>query len=258
MTGAAVYNSVARWYSLPLLFLLWWVAVRTGLITSRLLPDPVRVAQAFYTDVFVRHTLLEEAGVTLARALSGFVIGAFLGVIVATALARKRLFRRFFEPILFMGYPVPKIALYPVFIFIFGLGSSSKVAFTVLEVLYPVCIATFFALTSIPTRLIWTAQNYGASQLDMFRKVILPSMLPQLFAGLRIALPLALTIVVVTEMIGDSAGLGYYITIWSTRFRYENVYAGILMIGLCGFVLNLMLEWLRYRIVYWERDSGRR
>ena len=73
--------------------------------------------------------------------------------------------------------------------------------------------------------------------------------LPSIFAGLRIALPLAITVVVVTEMIGDSIGLGYYISIWGTRFRFANVYAGILMIGICGLVLDWMLTFLRNRLV---------
>lgn len=258
MTGANLLRRFGRFYSLPLLVLIWWAAVEGGLVTSRLLPDPLRVATAFWQDTFVRGTLLAQAGVTLMRALSGFVLGALIGVGLALAMARSRLFGRLVEPLLFMGYPVPKIALYPVFIFIFGLGTSSKIAFTVLEVLYPVCIATFFALTSIPVRLIWTARNFGASPFATFRRVILPAMLPQVFAGLRIALPLALTIVVVTEIIGDSAGLGYYINIASTRFRYQNVYAGIVMTGLCGFLLDLAILWLHRRIVYWEKDYGRR
>jgi NitT/TauT family transport system permease protein len=74
---------------------------------------------------------------------------------------------------------------------------------------------------------------------------------------MRIALPLAIVVVVVTEMIGDTQGLGYYITIWSTRFRYANVYAGILAIGLIGFVLDQMLTWWRGKVIRWEQERRR-
>ena len=74
---------------------------------------------------------------------------------------------------------------------------------------------------------------------------------------MRIALPISIVVVVVTEIIGDNQGLGYYITIWSTRFRYANVYAGILTIGLCGFMLDQMLTWLRSCVIRWEHERRR-
>jgi len=256
MSLSAVSGAIGRWYSIPLLLLVWHVAVVSGLTTSRLLPEPASVLIAFYHDV-ANGTLIAQAAVTLARALSGFVLGSVAGILLAVAMARVPLFSRLVEPLVFLGYPVPKIALYPVFIFIFGIGSSSKIAFTFFEVLYPVTVTTYLGLSSVPTRLIWTAKNYGASKLDIFWKVILPSVLPHVFTGCRIALPLAITIVVVTEMIGDSAGLGYYITIWGTRFNYANVYAGILMIGIIGFALDRLIVIARKHAVYWEKNNVR-
>ena len=133
--------------------------------------------------------------------------------------------------------------------FTFGIGSSSKIAFTFFECFYPVVITTYLGIRAMNVRLIWTARNFGADHLTLFRRVLLPAALPSIFAGLRIALPLAITVVVVTEMIGDSIGLGYYISVWGTRFRFANVYAGILMIGICGLVLDWMLTLLRNRLV---------
>ena len=122
---------------------------------------------------------------------------------------------------------------------------------------YPIVVMTYLGVRGIQTRLIWTAQNLGADRLTILRRVITPAVLPGIFAGMRIALPLAIVVVVVTEMIGDTQGLGYYITIWSTRFRYANVYAGILTIGLCGFVLDLMLTWWRGTVIRWEQERKR-
>jgi NitT/TauT family transport system permease protein len=95
----------------------------------------------------------------------------------------------------------------------------------------------------------------GASRVTVFLRVIVPAALPSIFSGLRIALPLALTVVVVTEMIGDTQGLGYYITVWSTRFQYAHVYAGILAIGVCGLILDTIVTQSRRRLLPWRSDS---
>jgi NitT/TauT family transport system permease protein len=171
-------------------------------------------------------------------------------------MARSGLVRNLFEPIFFFGYPVPKIALFPVFTYIFGIGTPSKIAFTFLECLYPIVVTCYFGFRAVETRLIWSAQNYGASRATILRRVILPAAMPSIFSGLRIALPVALIVVVITEMIGDSVGLGYYITIWSTRFTFANVYAAIIVIGICGLVLDQALLLFRRRAVYWQREAA--
>jgi NitT/TauT family transport system permease protein len=194
--------------------------------------------------------------VTVSRALTGFLLAALIGIPFAAAMARSPLVGNLFEPIFFLGYPVPKIALFPVFTYIFGIGTPSKVAFTFLECLYPIVVTCYFGFSGVQTRLIWTAQNCGASRMTILRRVILPAAMPSIFSALRIALPVAIVVVVITEMIGDSIGLGYYITIWSTRFRFANVYAAIIVIGVCGLVLDQAVLLLRHRIVHWQRERA--
>jgi NitT/TauT family transport system permease protein len=244
---------VERWYSIPLLLVVWQVVVATGLVRSRLLPGPVEVWSVLVAEIG-NGQLLYHAAVTVSRALVGFVLAALIGVPFAAAMARSELWRNLFEPIFFLGYPVPKIALFPVFTYIFGIGAPSKVAFTFLECLYPIVVTAFFGFRGVQTRLIWTAANFGAGPIVILRRVVLPAALPSIFAGLRIALPIALIIVVVTEMIGDSRGLGYYITIWSTRFSFSHVYAAIFVIGICGFLLDQGLVLVRRRVIYWQRE----
>ena len=252
---AQARSLILRWYSIPLLLLVWQVAVASGLVESRLLPGPGRVWTALVTEVG-NGTLVYHAGVTMSRALTGFLLAALAGIPFAAAMARSALIRNLFEPIFFIGYPVPKIALFPVFTYIFGIGTPSKIAFTFLECLYPIVVACYFAFRGVETRLIWTAQNCGAGRATILRRVVLPAALPGIFSGLRVALPVAIIVVVITEMIGDSIGLGYYITIWSTRFTFANVYAAIIVIGICGLVLDQALLLLRHRAVYWQRDGS--
>ncbi len=254
--SARVRRLIAEWYSIPLLLVVWQVAVSSGLVESRLLPSVAKVWGALATDIG-DGVLIYHAGVTLSRALAGFVLAAAVGIPFAALMARSELFRNLFEPIFFFGYPIPKIALYPIFTYMFGFGTPSKVAFTFLECLYPIVVTSYLGFRGIDTRLVWTARNFGAGRVTVMRRVVFPAALPAIFSGLRIALPVSIIVVVLTEMIGDSIGLGYYITVWGTRFTFQNVYAAIIVIGVCGFALDQCLAWLRHRIVHWQREAAR-
>jgi NitT/TauT family transport system permease protein len=244
-----------RWYSIPLLLVLWQAAFATGLVHSHLLPSLGRVCAVLVSDT-VNGVLPYHTGVTLGRAGIGFALAALVGVPFAAAMARSTVVRNLFEPIFFFGYPVPKIALFPVFTYIFGIGSPSKIAFAFLECLYPIVVTAYLGFRAISNPLIWTAENMGTPRATMLRRVIFPAAMPGIFTGLRIALPIAILVIVLTEMIGDSKGLGYYLAISGTRFEFANVYAGILVIGLCGFVLDRAMLWLRRVVVHWERDDA--
>jgi len=252
---ASAARLIRRWYSIPLLLLVWQAVAGTGLVESRLLPSPVQVGSVLFAEI-ANGELVYHAAVTVARALTGFALAAIVGIPFAAAMARSAVWRNLFEPIFLLGYPVPKIALFPVFTYIFGIGAPSKIAFTFLECLYPIVVTCLLGFRGIQTRLIWTAQDFGAGRAAVLRRVILPAALPSIFAAFRIALPVAMVVVVLTEMIGDSIGLGYYITIWSTRFSFSNVYAAIVTIGLCGFALDQGLLLVRRRAVYWQREAS--
>jgi len=245
---------VERWYSIPLLLLLWQISVSSGLIESRLLPGLGRVWTALATDIG-NGVLPYHAAITLSRAGVGFALAAFAGVPFAAAMARSTLVRNLFEPIFFFGYPVPKIALFPIFTYIFGIGSPSKIAFAFLECLYPIVVTSYLGFRAIPNPLLWTAENMGTPRAIMLRRVIFPAAFPGIFTGLRIALPISIIVIVLTEMIGDSKGLGYYLAVSGTRFEFANVYAAILIIGMCGFVLDRALLLLRRKVVHWERND---
>lgn len=242
---------IGRYYSIPLLLVIWQASVSSGLVRSRLLPGLDEVLAALITDLsdgsLVRHT-----SITLARAMAGYGLAAALGVSLAALMARSVRIRNIVEPVFTFGYPVPKVALFPVFTYVFGIGTPSKIAFTCLECLYPIVIASLSGFQGVSSRMIWSARNFGARPITIFRRVVLPAALPSVFSGLRIALPVSIIVVVLTEMIGDSVGLGYFITVWSTRFNFAHVYAAILVIATCGFVLDGLLLALRRSILYWE------
>jgi NitT/TauT family transport system permease protein len=243
-------RAVARWYSIPLLLVIWQLVAISGLVSPRVLPSLGRVFTALYEDM-ASGNLPYHAGITLYRTLAGFAIGSAAGMLLGFALARVRWVEYLFEPVFFAGYPVPKIALFPIFTFIFGIGTPSKIAFAALECLYPVVVATHLATRGIGREIIWAGQNMGLRGRALVQHVLIPAALPGILGGLRIALPIGITVVVVTEMIGDTHGLGYYVGYAGTSFRPDKLYAGIITIGMVGLALDRILTALRHRMLRW-------
>jgi NitT/TauT family transport system permease protein len=245
-------TAARAWYSVPLVLLLWQCLALSGVVSPRVLPSLGKVLEAFVSDVTAGN-LPYHALVTTGRTLAGFLIGSAAGVLIGFGLARMRWFEYLFEPVFFAGYPVPKIALFPIFTFLFGIGSPSKIAFAALECLYPVVVATHLASRATAREIVWAGQNMGMSRGTLLRHVLIPAALPGILNGLRIALPIGMTVVIVTEMIGDTHGLGFYIANAGATFRYDRLYAGMLAVGLVGLVLDRALVFVSRRISHGTR-----
>jgi NitT/TauT family transport system permease protein len=242
-----LFDRVGAWYSVPLVLLAWQCIALTGLISPRVLPSLAEVLVAFTEDV-LSGNLLFHAAITTGRTLAGFAIGSVAGVLIGFALARVRWVEYLFEPVFFAGYPVPKIALFPIFTFMFGIGTPSKIAFAALECLYPVVVATHLASRAIGREIIWAGENMGMNRRALLRHVLIPAALPGILNGLRIALPIGLTVVIVTEMIGDTHGLGFYIAFAGASFRYDRLYAGMLAVGLVGLAFDRIVVTVAHRL----------
>ncbi len=251
----AVLRSLARWYSVPLVLAVWELLARTGAVSRRLMPSLVEIALAVW-DAIASGDLLFHAGISLGRAFAGYALAIIFGILLGVAMARSRAFDALFEPIFSFGYPVPKIALYPIFIFVFGFGNLSKVMMIFLECLYPITVNAFYGMRGIDRVHVWAAHNMGASERQIFWRVLLPGAAPAIFAGLRIALPISLIVVIITEMIGESRGLGYFISYASASFEYSTAFAGVAAVAVIGFTLDRALVWLRNRLIFWERGAA--
>ena len=249
---AQARNLIGRWYSIPLLLVMWQAAVASGLVQSRLLPGVGAV-----WDVLVNETangaLLYHAGVTVSRALTGFSLAAIIGIPFAAAMARSILVRNLFEPIFFVGYPVPKIALFPIFIYLFGIGSLSKVLLVFLECLYPIAITTQAGGRAVNRALVWSAANMGAARARIIWSVVVPATAPFAFAGFRVAMPIAMIVVIITEMISSADGLGYLVMYSLASFKTDRMLAIVIVIALVGVALDRLVVGLRNRLVFWDR-----
>ncbi|RZS85529.1 ABC transporter permease [Pigmentiphaga kullae] len=254
---ACARQAMAPLYPLAVLAAAWELLSRSGWVSPRLMPSVVKVGQAF-VEGLANGDLVYHASISFSRALSGFGLAIVIGVLLGVFMARSRWFEWMVEPIFSFGYPVPKIALYPVFILLLGFGSPSKIALIALECTFPIAVNTYFGIRAVAPRLVWSARNMGAGPVRIFLRVLLPAALPAIMSGIRVALPLSMVVVIITEMIGDSTGLGYYIAYASASFMYAESYAGVIAVALIGFTLDRLLVALRGRIIFWEPDGAAR
>jgi ABC-type nitrate/sulfonate/bicarbonate transport system permease component len=232
--------------------LAWEMIARSGLLSPLVFPSLVRIGRELAL-LTARGDALGEAGTSLARALGGFALAAVVGVAIGVAMGRWPRVGRLLDPLLAATYPIPKIALFPIFIFLFGIGSLSKVLLVFLECLYPIVINAAAGARAVNRVLVWSALNMGASRPRLVWRVIVPGAAPYVFAGFRIALPIALIVVVITEMISSADGLGYLVIYALASLKTDRMLAAVIVVAVLGLALDRLLVWLGSRLVFWER-----
>lgn len=234
------------------MLLAWEFAARSGWWSPLLFPSLANIAHEFVQFVS-RADRLIEAWVSLYRALGGFALAALAGVLTGMLMGRSAFAAGLLDPLFSGTYAVPKLALFPIFIFVFGIGSLSKVALVFLECLYPIVIITCQGARSVNRVLLWSAQNMGASRAEILRRVVIPATAPFIFAGFRVALPVALIVVIITEMISSADGLGYQVIYALSSLKTDRMLAVVVTIALLGWLLDKALLVLRDRLIYWEK-----
>ena len=212
------------------------------------LPAPSLIG-AQWVDMLLNGGLAAHTGASLSRALSGFAIGAFCGALAGLLAAALRPVEEFYEPIISLTYPIPKVAALPIIFAWFGLGDVSKIVTICISVFYPLYISMLAGAKSTPRAHIWAARNMGASPLQIIFRVLLPSALPQLFDGLRIGLALSFVVMFVAEMVSSNSGLGYLIVFAENNRRFDLMFVAIVTIGMIGFAADRLLLALRNRLL---------
>jgi ABC-type nitrate/sulfonate/bicarbonate transport system permease component len=230
----------------------WELAARSGLWSPIVFPSLVNVAHELVRFVSHLDGLL-EAWISLYRALAGFALAAVAGIVIGLLMGRSALVAEALDPLFSGTYAVPKLALFPIFIFVFGIGSLSKIALVFLECLYPIVIMTYHGARSVDRVLLWSAENMGAAPAQTFRRIVIPATAPYIFAGFRVAVPIAMIVVVITEMISSADGLGYRVIYALASLRTDRMLAVVVAIALLGLALDRAVVMLRNRLVYWEK-----
>jgi len=231
---------------------IWEVAARSGVWSKLIFPSLVNVAYEF-GRFLVTPEQLHEAWVSLYRALGGFALAAVVGIFVGMLMGRSKLVAGLLDPLFSGTYAVPKLALFPIFIFLFGIGSLSKVALVFLECLYPIVIMSYHGARGVNRVLLWSAQNMGASRAETLRRVVIPATAPFIFAGFRVAVPVAMIVVVITEMVSSADGLGYLVIYSLSSLRTDRMLAVVVAIALLGYLLDKAVVLARDRLIYWEK-----
>jgi ABC-type nitrate/sulfonate/bicarbonate transport system permease component len=237
-----------------LLLIAWELFARSGAVTTYQLPPLSAVLVRIWNDA-LSGDLFINTSLTLYRALVGFAIAAAGGIAIGMAMARTRLARWFFDPIISVGFPMPKIAFLPVIVLWLGVFDVSKITMIVFDAIFPVVAATVLAIQGVERELLWSARNMGANEREMLWQIVLPAALPQIMTGLQVALPLSLIVAVVAEMLMGGYGLGGAMI---TAARFANsigVFAGIVEIAAIGYVLVKLMAVVRRRLLIWHQEA---
>lgn len=240
-----------RLYPLAVVLAVWQLVAVYGNMGPLLFPrleligrEMVRLART--GEVF------PHLGYTVFRAFSGFLLALAVGVLLGFALYRFRLFRFLFEPVFSITYPIPRISLYPIFVLLFGLKHLSKISLVALECLYPITVNTYNGARSVNRTYIWAARNMGASELQVLYKVVVPASIPYICAGMRIALPIALVVTVLTEMIGSGDGIGFLIAYSAASLNKARMFASLIYAGVVGYAFDRLVVSLEKRMGFWK------
>ncbi|HXW47857.1 MAG TPA: ABC transporter permease [Xanthobacteraceae bacterium] len=242
-------------FSILVLLIAWEAFARSGKVTAFMLPPFTAVAERIYTDA-ISGELWRNLSVTMFRAMTGFFIAAAGGIALGAAMARNRIARWFFDPIISVGFPMPKIAFLPIIILWLGVYDISKICIVVFDAIFPVVTATLAGIASVDKELVWSGRNMGASERELLWQVALPAALPQILTGLQVALPIALIVAIIAEMAMGGYGLGGAMMSASRFADSRGVFAGIVEIAIVGYALIKAMAVIRYRLLAWHEETA--
>ena len=236
-------------FGIFLCLVLW--AVTAQILQMPVIPSPeqvlLRLMQKFPDTIAV------HAGYSLLRIVLGLVVAVAVGYPVGVLMGYFPRVNRLLAPILYLTYPVPKIALLPVVMLLFGVGERSKMLLVFLIIVFQVVVAVRDAVAAIPPETYAPLRVLGATFAQIVRHIIVPASLPKFITAVRVAMATAISVLFFTETFGTQYGIGYYIMDAWLRVNYLDMYAGIVVLSAMGLVLFILLDWAERRLCAWSR-----
>jgi ABC-type nitrate/sulfonate/bicarbonate transport system permease component len=229
----------------------WELLTRTGWIPALFLPSPVAVLREA-AAMLSSGELAQHVGQSLLRIVLGFALGALGGVAVGLAVGVWSLAEALGNPLIAATFPIPKIALLPLLILWLGIGEASKVAVIMLGVFFPMAINTYAGVRHADPLLVRAAVSFGAGRLSVIRKVILPSALPMIFAGLKLGAGTSLLLLVAAEMIAANSGIGFLVLNAQNLMETTRLMVGIVVLSLLGVASHWLLSALERLVIPWK------
>jgi ABC-type nitrate/sulfonate/bicarbonate transport system permease component len=245
----------ARLFALPiLLVLVWWYASVTS--QNYYLPTPGVIAGTF-GDVWNAERLRTDALPSVVRLLAGFALAGVLGVALGVLIGSSPKLRAFSEPVLEFFRAIPPPVLVPVLILFAGIDSTMKIAVIVSGCIWPILLNTVEGVRAVDPVLADTCRSYGIGGTTRLRTLVLRSASPQIMAGLRQALSIAIILMVISEMFAASSGLGFTIVQFQRSFAIPEMWTGIVLLGLLGFTLAMAFGVVERRVLSWYHGLRR-
>jgi len=233
-------------------FVIWFVATHT-IVKPLIFPSPESVLDAFYRRSEV---IAEYVVATLFRVLLGFCIGSAFGIVNGITLQKSVIMGRLSDPVIEILRPIPPIAMIPFFIIWFGIGDLGKVVLVAAGCSMILLVNTVEAIQHVNPTFIQAALTLGADKNYIYRTVIIPAILPSVFAGLRVALALSFTLAIAAEFMGAQSGLGFMIMQARRFLDTPAIIAGIILVGLLNLGLDRILRYVGSRVLRWSPRMG--
>ncbi len=235
-------------YSAAVVLLVWWLLA--WLVQLPIIPSPVAVFNNII-EVFMSRMEI-HFWYSLVRISAGILISLLIGVPLGFLMGYFDRIDRMLSPLVYFTYPVPKLALLPVVMLIFGLGETSKLIMIVLIIIFQIIISARDAVKGIPQEIYRSLQSLGATRIQMLREIIIPASASEVLTATRLALGTAISILFFTETFGTEYGMGYFIMDSWMRVNYLDMYAGIVVLSFMGFCLFTIIDLIESRISYWR------
>ena len=227
------------------------IGTRTGVISNLTMPRPSAILETLW-NLAVSGLLWTHLVPSLSRLIIGASIGAVAGVALGTLIGLFSHVRAGLVPLVSALFPIPKIALLPLFVIWFGIGESSKYALIAFGTFTPTVVATFGAVDSVDHTLIRMGQSFGLSWWSIVRKIVLPGAFPGILSGLRVSIAIAIILLVAAEMLGAEYGIGAYILEAGSLYDLERLFAGVTILSLLGLILGWAIGLIEQRFLGWR------
>jgi ABC-type nitrate/sulfonate/bicarbonate transport system permease component len=250
-SGTRWIERLALWVSIPLFLGVWQMASTSGFVNELLFPPPTKVAVALWGEL-MNGTLLMDLGMSVMRVVIGFASGAVVAIVVGLLTGRYQVISNLLAPIFQLLRPIPPIAFVPIVILWFGLSEWGKWFLVFWGVFFTVWVATHLGVQRADPALIRAARSLGTPDRLLIRDVILPSALPTIFVGLRIAVSISFYTLVAAELAGAFAGLAYRIDLAHQNMQTGQMLGGLVMLGIVSAIADRGFATLSRRFVWWS------
>jgi taurine transport system permease protein len=253
-----IHRSLWRYkpiYSVFIALMGWQLSSHFGLINPYFFPEPSTIALTAF-HLTLGGALLANASATFLRAVAALGLSIAAGVPLGILAARVRPVCWFFDPLISLGFPVPKITLWPIFVLWFGFHDVSKILLTTFACILPIVTATQLSTLDVDKYLLWSARNMGTGEYKLLWKVMFRAALPGILTGIQTVLPVAFIVTVLTEMLSGGVGLGAMIMLAGQLADMPTLFVGIIASSLLGYGTMAGVEVLRERLLAWHEETA--